>query len=190
MLSRVEANRSSLRLDGLVNAAKELDVSTDYLLGLTDDPRPTPELLEQVNQMQAQQERTERALIESELTGPRELEYAAVVQRVYELSGSLGMPTLSSQVGTVTMPDDSMEPNIQKGDALVAELDVDDKREGRIYAVRLGEELLVRRATLDFAGGWRLISDNPDWEPVIWPAYAVIVGEVVWAARSLSRATR
>ena len=40
MISQVETGRSSFLLDGLVNAALELGVSTDYLLGLTDDPAP------------------------------------------------------------------------------------------------------------------------------------------------------
>ena len=38
MISHVERDRSTLRVDGLVNAAKVLNVSTDYLLGFTDDP--------------------------------------------------------------------------------------------------------------------------------------------------------
>ena len=64
VLSRVEANKSSLRLDGLIRAALELGVSTDYLLGLTDDPTPAAQLLEQMK-------RQEKALILMELTGPR-----------------------------------------------------------------------------------------------------------------------
>ena len=39
-VSAVERGRNSLRLDGLVKAARELEVSTDWLLGLTDDPTP------------------------------------------------------------------------------------------------------------------------------------------------------
>ena len=39
-VSAVERGRNSLRLDGLVSAAEELDVSADWLLGLTDDPTP------------------------------------------------------------------------------------------------------------------------------------------------------
>ena len=38
VLSRVGANKSSLCLEGVVRAAQELNVSTDYLLGFTDDP--------------------------------------------------------------------------------------------------------------------------------------------------------
>ena len=41
MISQVERGRSSLLLDGLVAAANELNVSADYLLGLSDDPKPS-----------------------------------------------------------------------------------------------------------------------------------------------------
>ena len=40
MISHVERGRSSLLADGLIGAAQELGVSTDYLLGLTEDPTP------------------------------------------------------------------------------------------------------------------------------------------------------
>ena len=44
VVSAIEHGRSSIRLDGLVRASLALDVSVDYLLGLTDDPTPTAEL--------------------------------------------------------------------------------------------------------------------------------------------------
>ncbi len=40
MISHIESGRSGLVRDGLVKAAQVLDVSVDYLLGLTDDPAP------------------------------------------------------------------------------------------------------------------------------------------------------
>ena len=40
MISHIEGGRSGLVRDGLVRAAQVLDVSVDYLLGLTDDPTP------------------------------------------------------------------------------------------------------------------------------------------------------
>ena len=178
MISQIETGRSSLLLDGLVNAALELGVSTDYLLGLTDDPMPAALLLEKMKLQ-------EQTLIDGELTGPRASEYAALGLQLYELSESLGLPRLPGQAAAVTMPDDSMEPNIREGDALLADLDVDSMHEGGIFAVSLGDDLLVRRAGRDTAGSWRLVSDNPDWEPMIWPAYAVVIGEVLWAGRNL-----
>ena len=39
-ISHVETERSSIHVDRLASAAKLLQVSTDYLLGLTDDPTP------------------------------------------------------------------------------------------------------------------------------------------------------
>ena len=40
----VEAGRSAFFLDGAVKATRELGVSFDFLVGLTDDPTPSAEL--------------------------------------------------------------------------------------------------------------------------------------------------
>ena len=42
VISSIETGRCKLRLDGLIAAAQALQVSSDYLLGLTDDPGPRP----------------------------------------------------------------------------------------------------------------------------------------------------
>ena len=39
VISAIENGRCKVRVDGLVAAAAALEVSTDYLVGLTDDPR-------------------------------------------------------------------------------------------------------------------------------------------------------
>ena len=178
MISMVENGLANLLLDGAVNAARELGVSLDYLVGLTDEPTPAAQLLEQVK-------RLETTLIEMELTGPRASEYAALGLQLYQLAESLGLPRLPGQGAAVTMPDDSMEPDIREGDTLLADVDATRIREGGIFAVSLGEDLLVRRADRDPEGSWRLVSDNPAWAPVILPAFAVIQGEVLWAVRNL-----
>ena len=56
VVSAVEHSRSSLRIDGLTRAAHALGVSTDYLLGLTDDPTPSVEREETLGQLRAQVE--------------------------------------------------------------------------------------------------------------------------------------
>ena len=43
VISRVEHGRSGLLLDGLIQVARTLDTSIDYLAGLTDDPAPVDE---------------------------------------------------------------------------------------------------------------------------------------------------
>ena len=44
MVSRVESGHKGLRFDGVVKAARELQVSVDYLAGLTDTPQPATRL--------------------------------------------------------------------------------------------------------------------------------------------------
>ena len=57
MISHVEAGRSGLLLDGAAKAAQVLDTSLDYLLGLTDDPTPMDD---RVEQLEAALRRTEK----------------------------------------------------------------------------------------------------------------------------------
>ena len=51
MISQVENGHSSLLIDGLVNAAKELNVATDYLLGLIDDPAPSAHIAHELSEI-------------------------------------------------------------------------------------------------------------------------------------------
>ena len=63
VISAVENKRSSLRLTGAVKAAQVLDVSLDYLLGLTDDPVPVDD---RVREEARKREQLEAALERSE----------------------------------------------------------------------------------------------------------------------------
>ena len=131
--------------------------------------------------------RQEKALILMELTGPRAPEYAALGRQLNQLAESLDLPRLPDQSAAFAMPDDSMEPYILKGEPLLADREVTRRREGGVFAVSLGADLLVRRTDRDAAGDWRLVSENPAWKPVLWPAHAVMIGEVLWGMRNLSR---
>ena len=73
MISMVESDRKALRFDGMVQAARILEISTDYLAGLTDDPTPVDdrvrdeearrgELEADLERMRAQAQRSEAEL--------------------------------------------------------------------------------------------------------------------------------
>ena len=47
LINKVEQGNANLSIEALAQAAVELNVSTDYLLGLTDDPTPIALLLQQ-----------------------------------------------------------------------------------------------------------------------------------------------
>ena len=126
VISAVEHNRSSLRLGGAVKAAQTLNVSLDYLTGLTDDPTPSAEL-------------------------------TAV----------------------------AIEPTLPDGCSNLVDRASRRRRAGRIFVIRTGDGLIVKRAGKNQAAGWRLESDHPAWSPVPWPADAEVIGHVMWTGRTL-----
>ena len=78
-----------------------------------------------------------------------------------------------------------MEPTLPDGSAIVVDRNRSRLREGGIYVVRTHDGLLVKRVERDSGGEWRLMSDNPDWDPVPWPGGAKVYGEVKWVAKPL-----
>lgn len=80
---------------------------------------------------------------------------------------------------------ESMEPSLPDGCSILVDRARTRRRRGRVYVIRTEDGLIAKRAGKDDGGGWLLESDHPAWEPVPWPDDAEVVGEVVWAARSL-----
>ena len=80
---------------------------------------------------------------------------------------------------------ESMEPTLPDGCSILVDRARTRRRRGRVYVLRTGDGLIAKRAGKDDDGGWLLESDHPAWEPLPWPDDAEVVGEVVWAARSL-----
>ena len=81
----------------------------------------------------------------------------------------------------------SMEPTLPDGARILIDRTARRRRAGRLYALRTGDGLVVKRAGKG-DDGWLLLSDNPapEYAPVPWPADAVILGEVRWMARTFA----
>jgi repressor LexA len=81
---------------------------------------------------------------------------------------------------------ESMAPTLEDGDEIL--VDRDQNRlgaKGAIYVVRVDGTLMVKRLR-SAVGGVELVSDNPDYPPVLRRAGEVeIVGRVVWLSRAL-----
>ncbi|KXX64037.1 XRE family transcriptional regulator [Marichromatium gracile] len=83
---------------------------------------------------------------------------------------------------------DSMEPGIRDGDVLLVDTDIecDRVREGRVYALRYGQELRVKRLFRRYDGALILRSDNAGRYPdeIIPPEHqngqVHVIGRVVW----------
>ena len=202
-ISRVESGERGLRLDGLVNAAKELRVSADYLLGLTDDPTPAAQRLG------AEAQGPINGIAETP-AGYDPSDYAASDRRpaeVLEIASAAGVGAevfdetpvgllwfrndwLAShaidpkQCNVISIQGDSMEPTLPDGCSILVDRKRREPNEGRIYVMRTEEGLVVKRLGKDEKGRWLVVSDNPDWPPAPLLYGTDIIGEVRWLGRT------
>lgn len=83
---------------------------------------------------------------------------------------------------------ESMQPLIMSGDTILVDRRQDAPRDGRIYLVGLGEELLVKRLQ-KAPRGWLLVSQNPDFSPTSVQGADLelfrVYGRVCWFGRVL-----
>ena len=77
----------------------------------------------------------------------------------------------------------AMEPTLPDGCSIIVDRNRLELQTGRIYMMRTEEGLVVRRAKQN-AQGWWLMSDNPEWAPLVLTEETDIIGEVRWAART------
>lgn len=194
MVSHVERGRSSLRSDGLVNAAKELGVSTDYLLGLTDDP--TPAAQHRSDSSIASNEAAYSVADNPDIRPMDVLEVMAAagsgaeaydetpVGRVFFRSDWLQHHRINpAHCHVISVKGESMEPTLPDGCSILVDRSRRELVPKRIYVMRTEDGLVVKRVDRN-RDGWWLISENPAWLPVMLTEDADIVGEVRWAART------
>ena len=200
LISHVESNRAGLLVDGLARVSRELKVSADYLLGLTDDPTPYAELAEKLGALA-----DEAALAVSpeirEVPGARPIP----VHRLQSAAGGGAVDLdetiktfayfrqewlskkglTSSQCSIINVAGESMEPTLPDGCVILLDRNRTRRLPGHIFVVRTEDGLIVKFAGKDKDGGWQLASDHPSWKPVPWPDGAEVIGEVKWMAREL-----
>lgn len=81
---------------------------------------------------------------------------------------------------------DSMSPFLEDGDSVMIDLGQKDVVEGRVYCLRYGDELRIKRLYRRFDGGLRIVSDNKDFpEESLSPAdlqHVSVIGRQIWRA--------
>lgn len=199
VISAVEHNRSSLRLDGAVKVAKTLNVSLDYLTGLTDDWTPAAELAERLGVAEAAV--THAAVLRPDYSPVRlvtggsvgggaegDADDARVDGYVPFRNDWLARHRLDPALcSVIAVTGKSMEPGIQDGAVILVDHQRTRRRHDRVFAVGTDDGELVKRLRRS-AEGWWLVSDHADqdrYPPMAWPAEAVVRGQVVWTGRTL-----
>ena len=184
IISKVERGQINMLLDGLIQAAQALEVSTDYLVGLTDDPRPTDERLSDL-------EPPNSVLIESDWG------VAGISSDVYPVEENGLAFSWSWLNENRIQPERSrvyqvnghlMHPTIYSGDVVLVDYERTRLIDGSVYLVKQSDSVTIGRAR--FSGGeWHLFnraSGRMRSEATLGKEREVR-GQVCWIGRSLLR---
>ena len=163
MISAVERGHSSLSLDGAANAAKELEVSLDWLVSLTDDPTPSPD--------------------------PGEIFFMpapATEDGDTDSSTARESPIDLDQFRAFIMFGDSMRPTLPAGSTILVDCHRTGRRDNHIFVYRTAGATHVKRAMRWPRRAWWWCCDNPDGDRVKCEDTDEILGEVCWVAQPVA----
>ena len=207
-ISMMETNKSGTSLKTAMSVATALRISLDYLAGWVDDPRPARVLLGQLNAKMADL----HDIDEGPAVEPTPTDEEATVQigiSQIESAAGAGATVHNEHVRTklkfparwlferglmawscrfIRVRGESMEPTLPDGSLILVDLATEHPKSNKIFVIRTGDELIVKRLIKDTKMGWLLESDHPQrslWPTQLWPNDAEIVGEVRWVARNL-----
>lgn len=182
MISHVESGRATLHFDALVKVARALDVSIDYLAGLTADPSPADD---RSRSSSSELQRVPLRAATDPSATTTDVELAPVIGHLAFRGKWLlahGIPAESCSV--IEVPDDSMDPTLQAGAWILVDHGQTRRHGNGVFALRVGSSLCIRRAVYS-DDDWLLAADNPKVQTKAWPTKAKIFGQVVWTGKVL-----
>ena len=179
LIGKVETGNSGLRWPALAKVARALRVSSDWLIGLTDNPIP------------ADERGVDECLVDFVAVHRSEAVAGVTTGNVYTQDSGVipfrrswlereGIDRTAANVFRVH--GDSMEPTLTNSSAILVDYNRKNLREAGIFVFQQGEALLVKRAHFD--NGWWFVSDNPKYGPFALREDAYIFGEVKWNGRA------
>ncbi len=189
MISHVESGHSALLMDGAVKAARKLGVSLDYLVGLTDDPTPSAELLiegitAEIRQLPGARPVPVRRLRTAAGSGALDLDEDVKAYAYFRQEWLSRHGLVAERCSIISVMGESMEPTLLEDCVILVDHNRRRRLNGHIFVVRKSDGLVVKRAGKDDSGNWLLVSDHPAWEPEPW-GEAAVIGEVKWMAKEL-----
>ena len=177
--TKVETGNSGLPWAVLARVASVLNVSADWLIGLTDNPIPADE--REVDECLVDFVAVHRSeAIAGITTGNVYTQDSGVIPFRRSWLEREGIDRTEANVFRVH--GDSMEPTLTDGSAILVDYNRKNLRDDGIFVFKQGEALLVKRAHFD--NGWWFVSDNPKYGPFPLREDAYIFGEVKWNGRA------
>ena len=185
-------------------------MSMDYLVGFVDDPRPTRDLVLNLRANAARfadlgrsdkVDEEEHLNIDSDdFIGVNEIVASAgtgaevIGERITDRikfrrpwMRKHGMQAHRCRI--VTVIGESMEPTLPDGASILVNMGQQEPRDGRIFVVRIEDEIVVKRLIRHPEAAWLLQSDNQNkqaWPTQPWPDNGQIVGQVRSVGRTFT----
>ena len=203
-ISMVENGDSRASLRTSIALADALATSIEYLVERVDDPRPMQEIVTELKTKAARVRDLEAG--HAERLDPECADYVGV----NEIDATVGAGATSTDgvfkrrhrfphpwvrehglkadlCRIIQVGGEAMEPTLPDGALILIDTAGTEHQDGRIYVLRIGEEVLARRLIHDPDAGWLVHSDNPD--KTAWPTQplrenTITVGEVRWLGRT------
>ena len=92
---------------------------------------------------------------------------------------------MTDRLAVIEVQGDSMEPTLRDSDTVLLDMRTPELRDGDIYTLRRGEDLLVKRLRLQ-GSNWLITSDNTSYPVELLDEDTQVIGRVVWLGRTFS----
>ena len=198
-LSSMEHGRVGISIRTALGVARILRVSVEYLAGMVDDPRSPSDMVAEIERKSDEIDVIKKRHEDSDDVAISEIDTSAGAGAVADdekVTGHMKFPyrwlrnrgLRPAVCRIIRVSGDSMEPTLPNGAAVLVNLGSKHLQDGKIFVVRIGDDLLVKRTVRDPEAGWLLVSDSTAkdvWATRPWPEDAQIIGEVKWVGRAL-----
>ena len=198
-LSSMEHGRVGISMRTALAVARSLNVSVEYLAGMVDDPRSPSDMIAELESKSHQIELFRQHDEDSLEVAISEIDTSAgagAVANDEKVTGHMKFPSRwlrrrgirSAVARIIRVTGDSMEPTLPNRSAILVDLGSNTLQDGKVFVIRIGDDLIVKRTVLDPEAGWLLVSDSSAkeiWATRPWPEDAQIIGEVKWVGRAL-----
>ena len=203
-ISMVEISQSRTSLRTTIAISDALETSIEYLMNRVDDPRPMQEIVAELKIKTARVRDLEAG--HAERLDPECADYIGV----NEVDATVGAGATSTDgvfkrrhrfphpwmrehglkadlCRIIQVGGEAMEPTVPDGALILIDTAGTKHQDGRIYVLRIGEEVVARRVIQDPNAGWLLHCDNPDktsWPTEPLPENTITIGEIRWLGRT------
>ncbi len=190
MVTDVERGRNGLLAESLTKAAEALNVSTDYLLGLTDDSRPAAELadgLATVTDPEHDLDANHVGTVEvaaSAGTGNLVFDETPTGRLAFKRSWLRRHGIDHERACVITVSGNSMEPTLPDGCSILVDHKRRAPRDGGIFVLRRAQDGVVVKRLEGDGDVWFAVSDNPEWPSAPLTEDDEIIGEVRWSGHT------